>query len=143
MKKFPECEKSTKNPVISLKDNRSEIIFKNPERLEICIVTVDNCAIQEGIRCGYALTIENSKEEFYLELKGHDVEHALDQIEATIKTISSDPQKSSKTCFVISTRCPPGANTKIASRKQAMKKKYHATLIIKNTPHTYTIEPSS
>jgi hypothetical protein len=139
MKRFPECEKSTKNPVIRLKENRSEIIFKNPERLEVCIVTVDNCAIQEGIRCDYALTVDNLKEEFYIELKGRDIEHALDQLEATIQIISSDPQKYPKTCFVISTRCPPRANTKIANRQQIMKKKYNAALIVKNISHTYTI----
>ena len=140
MKKFPQCEIITTNQLISLKENRSKIIFENPNRLEVCIVKVDGCATESGPRCDYALTVDAMKEEFYIELKGRDVEHALDQIEATIKAISSDLRKQPKLCFIISTRCPPRSVTKISNRQQVLKKKYNAKLIVKNTPHTYTIE---
>ena len=139
MKRFLDCETIIKNSNIPLKENRSEIVFENPKRLEVCVIKVDGCAITDGIRCDYALTAESVKEEFHIELKGCDVKHAFDQLEATIKKISSNPQNTPKLCFIISTRCPL-SSIEIQGRQKKMKKKYNAKLIVKNTPHIYTIE---
>ncbi len=69
MKRFPDCETITTNPKILLRENRSEIVFENPKKLELCIIKVDGCAITDGIRCDYTLTANNVKEEFYIEFK--------------------------------------------------------------------------
>jgi hypothetical protein len=76
--------------------------------------------------------------EYYIELKGHDVEKALKQIERTIAKVSSNPQKITKHCFIISTRCPL-ASTKIQNLKKEFKKQYNANLTIKNILLEYTL----
>jgi hypothetical protein len=141
MKRFPNCEKIKKDKKIVLSENKSELVFQNPERLEICILQVDGCAIQEGLRCDYALSVENLEEEFYIELKGSDIQHAFKQIESTIQSISSDSQKKAKVCFVIATRCPISSPEIQAVRKR-MRTKFNAELIVKKTPHTHPITPS-
>lgn len=140
MKRFPNCEKIKKDKKIVLSENKSELVFQNPERLELCILQVDGCAIQEGLRCDYALSVESLEEEFYIELKGSDIQHAFKQIESTIQSISSDSQKKAKVCFVISTRCPI-SSPEIQVVRKRMRKKFNAELIVKKTPHTHSIAP--
>jgi hypothetical protein len=138
MKRFPNCEKIRTDLKISLSENQSKLVFSNPRRLEVCILQVDECAIQEGLRCDYALSVENLEEEFYIELKGRDVQHAFKQIESTIQSISSDTQQQPKICFVISTRCPI-SSPEIQIIRKKMKKKFNAELVVKNTPHIHPI----
>lgn len=138
MKRFPNCEKINSHPIITREEKRSKIIFKNPNRREVCVLKVDNCAIKEGLRCDYALTAEENKEEFYIELKGCDVSHAFKQLEASIQKLSEDPQKQPKFCFIISTRAPSeGPQTQIM--KKRLKKSYKAELIIKTCEYTYVL----
>jgi hypothetical protein len=146
MKRFSECEELTTAPIKSLqtKGSKSKIIFENPKRLELCIIDIDKCPeLSEETRCDYVLTAEAMEEEFYIELKGRDIEHGFEQIQASIKTMSSDPYKHPKICFIVSTRCTKTVRTKIPNMKIMLKTKYNAKLIVQNTPHTYTIEPSS
>jgi hypothetical protein len=142
MKRFPNCEVTRKDKKITLEENQSKIIFENPKRLEVCILTVDACAITEGLRCDYAVIADKVKEEFYIELKGRDVKHAFAQIEMTIQSISANAREEPKFCFVISTRCPL-SGPEIQKMQKLMKKKYQATLVLKNRFHTHTIDPSS
>jgi hypothetical protein len=138
MKRFPKCETTRKDPKISLKENKSKIVLENPERLEVCILEVDGCAIREGLRCDYAMTIDGLDQEFFIELKGHDINHAFKQLEATIQKISTDPQQNPKICFVVSMRSPLSA-PEIQKMQKMMKDKYQAILVVKNSPHTHTI----
>jgi exopolysaccharide biosynthesis predicted pyruvyltransferase EpsI len=144
MKRFPQCERITKAPIIPLEEKQSKIIFENPTQLEVCILTVDHKdkgkgAIQDGLRCDYALTTEEIDVELYVELKGRDIKHAFKQLEATIQRISEDPRRQSKYCFVIASRCTlEGSDIRIM--KAQMKKKYSAELVIKNRQHTHILE---
>ncbi|MEB3293714.1 MAG: hypothetical protein VKJ24_11195 [Synechococcales bacterium] len=135
MKRFPTCEKICHDRILSIQENKSKIIFENPQSLEICCLQVDNCAIKEGPRCDYAMTVEHIVDEFYIELKGQDIRHAFQQLEATIKQISSDVKKCPKICFIISTRVPlTGPEIQVASKQ--FKSKFNAKLEIKNLKHT-------
>ncbi len=138
MKRFPDCEIIKNDPIIPLEEKQSKIIFENPERIEVCLLEVDDCAIQQGIRCDYALTGKLIEDEFYVELKGRDVKHAFKQLETTIQQISEDPKKQPKHCFIISTRCPLNG-PEIQKMQKLMKKQYTAKLIIKNRQHKHVL----
>jgi hypothetical protein len=138
MKQFANCERRTTDRLIALKEKQSKMIFENPTALEVCILEVDDCAITAGIRCDYALSADTIEEEFYIELKGRDVKYAVEQLEATIRQISEDPQQQLKYCFVISTRCPL-SGPQIQTMQKRMKQKYNAKLIIKNRQHTHVL----
>jgi hypothetical protein len=51
-----------------------------------------------SIRCDY-LHLANEIE-FYIELKGQNLEHALEQIKATILKLSSNPKKVAKISYI-------------------------------------------
>jgi hypothetical protein len=127
MKRFPNCEQLKTDPKIVLQENQSKITLENPQRQKICLLEVDDCAITAGVRCDYALTASTIEEEFYIELKGRDVKHAVNQIEATIQQISANPTKHPKICFVISTRCPLSGQD-IQKLQLKMKRAFNARL---------------
>ena len=74
------------------KGNRQEYRILNQNENIICKIRVDDCLIIDGNKCDY-LAIECYKKEnqtiinslYFIELKGSDLIHALNQIEATIK----------------------------------------------------------
>ena len=72
---------------IVLKENRSTITFENPRTLEVEKIKVDGCAIKNSIKCDFMLIPENLPEH-YIELKGKDIKHALQQITETINKLS-------------------------------------------------------
>lgn len=132
MKRFPKCEECKTDSKIVLKENRSKITFLNPKQDSILIIKVDGCAIKdtETLKCDFAL-VPSQEVEVYVELKGSDIFHAVEQIESTIKWISEDPKKIRKLCFVVSTRVPK-QTTSIQQLQSQFKKKFNASFRIKN-----------
>lgn len=139
MKSFPECEEYKSDARIVLQENRSKITFLNPNQDQILLITVDNCAINdnETLRCDYAI-IPCDEVEIYVELKGSDVSHAVKQIESTISLLSDSPKKIKKLCFVVSTRVPR-QTTSVQQLQSQFKKKFNASLRIKNIQDSYDL----
>jgi len=142
MRSFPECEECNCNSKIPIKEppNRSEIIFLNPDAIAVRKIKVDGCVIKDNktLRCDYIL-IPGDDVEIYIELKGSDINHAVKQIESTIRKLSENPAKLKKLCFIVSTRVPKqGTNTQ--NLQVQFKKKFNASFRVKNTPHTYDLK---
>jgi hypothetical protein len=143
-KRFPEkflgCEECKSDPKIVLQENKSKITFLNNQRQEIRVIKVDGCAIQnkEDLRCDYAL-IPCPEVEIYVELKGSDIYHAVQQLESTICLLSHNPKSIKKLCFIVSTRVPQQTTT-TQQLKSHFKKKYNASFQIKNLQDTYNLD---
>lgn len=139
MKSFPGCEQYTSDSKIVLQENKSKITFLNPNQHQILKIKVDGCAIKdnETLRCDYAL-VPTSEVEIYVELKGSDIAHAIEQIESTIHLLSYNVNKIKKICFVVSTRVPKQA-TSIQQIQSRFKKKFNASFRIKNLQDTYDL----
>ena len=137
MDNFGDCESIDRRPLIPLKEKRSRITFRNPRRAPVRHIVIDNCVITKGPRCDYLLINESSVEHF-VELKGSDICHALVQLEGSIKQISDDVREGQKKAFVISTKCPL-ASTEVQAQQLYFRKKYKATLIIRESGYEYSI----
>jgi len=128
-----DCRKITTSKIIPLKDKgaKSTMIFDNPNQKEAIVVKVDGCAIKDlkALKCDFLVVCET---EHFVELKGKNIKHACDQLEATIIKLSVDPKSLSKYCFVVSSRCPL-TTTEVQKQKLKFKKKYNAQLTIKNS----------
>lgn len=134
---------TTTNKKITLKDKKggkSTLLLENPNQIEIKIISVDEGNLIKGIRCDY-LIIPGDLYECFIELKGKDISHALKQILATVKQLSSFPRDANKLAFIITTR--PGQIPKMSSTiqnvKRQLRKDYNVTLEIKRTGYTHTI----
>lgn len=138
MNYFGGCEETTKIPIISLSEKNSSLKINNPERREVRKIRVDGCVITEGPRCDY-LIISPKNMEYFIELKGSDVKHAIEQLEASIKKISQQPKTHPKKCYIISTSCSL-LTTQSQKYKIAFKNHYGAFLFIKERNLQITID---
>lgn len=141
MREFGDCETVYNNSTKVLcdpgsKNNRSKFRLENPKKAKFRVVKIDGCVIKEGIRCDYLVILSN-KYELYIELKGSNVKHAIEQITTTIQKITAD-KSSLKSGFIASTRCPI-TSPEIQILKKKLRKKYNAKLIIKNGEITHKI----
>jgi len=142
MKRFPTCEENRVDKKIVLQENKSKISFLNPNQENILVLKVDGCAIKdkETLRCDYAL-VTFDEIEIYVELKGCDIAHAVEQIESSIKLLSANPQKTRKLCFIVSTRVPR-QTTSIQKLQTEFRKKFNASFRIKNIQGEYNLSDS-
>jgi hypothetical protein len=143
MRDFQECEtvSSDSNIVVSdsgSRNSRSEFRLHNPKRASIKVVQVDDCVVKEGIRCDYLLILPDGQE-VYIELKGSDVRHAVEQISRSIDLLACNCQSIVKLCFISSTRCPINS-TEIQNLKRQFRQKYNAQLSVKNGEITHAYD---
>ncbi len=137
MPDFGKCEHSDRRRRIPLAEKRCNMFFINPKGLKVRRIVVDGCAITDGPRCDW-LIITRDAVEHYVELKGSDVKHALEQIEETIKQISADARCCPKLAFVISRRMPL-LGTDLQNRSHRFKKQYNAVLRVEHPNFEFPI----
>jgi hypothetical protein len=125
----PVCYEEINHPRIVFEENRSKIIFNNPEKRMFGKVEVDGCQVTDGIRCDFLL-IEPNKEHF-IELKGEDIEHATNQISRSIRQLSIDPAHVAKSSYIISSRSPL-SSPEIQILKAKFRRDFNSELIVKN-----------
>ena len=126
--KVEACICKTKDSQIKFEENKRKIVFENPSRLSYERVDVDGCTITEGIRCDKLLLSEDEHEERYVELKGTDVMHAIDQLEETIKHLGE--YTDNRYAYIISTNVAPAIYPKCQAKIKYFKEKYCAELKI-------------
>lgn len=126
------CRKISNQKFFIYEENRSKLTLENTDKIESTSIIVDGCEIKgTAIRCDF---MHIAKEiEFYIELKGQDIQHAVDQIEATIKRLSTDSKKVQKKTYIICTRSPL-SSTKVQAFKYYFKKNYNSDFILKSSP---------
>lgn len=128
------CRSTSSNKIYTFKENRSSLTLENIDEVVSVRIKVDGCEINDsGIRCDY---LHNAKGiEMYIELKGQNIPHAIEQIERTMQLLSVDKKRQKKISYIICTRSPL-ASTEIQNYQKKFKKEYNSNLIIKSSPFT-------
>jgi len=139
MKSLPKYEEYRTDTKIVLQERKSKMTFLNPNQDRVLKIEVDGCVISDNntLRCDYAI-VPSNEVEIYVELKGSDIPHAVQQIESTIRLLSEDPKKIRKLCFVVSTRVPQ-QDTSIQNLKSKFKRNFNARFKIKNIKDEYDL----
>jgi hypothetical protein len=84
------CTSCSEERVFPLKEKRSQFRLDNPDLKTVCITEIDGCYITDGIRCDYLVVDCSRPAAYFVELKGSDFFHAIDQIDATINCLQAD-----------------------------------------------------
>lgn len=115
-----ECIEETDNALIKFEEKKKVLIFKNNKRQTLIKVQVYGCEITKGLRCDNLLVNKHTGDEFFVELKGVDVGHALEQLDQTMKQLSDQKCKGKKVnAYIVCTNISP----KISFKRQAFIKK--------------------
>ena len=91
-----ECKEfcdTRKTIVVKDSRNKQEYRVTNDNGKEICKIRVDGCLIKEGERCDYLILACEDKTAFFVELKGHDLQKALSQIDSSITKVKNEIQE--------------------------------------------------
>ncbi len=118
-----QCNTYTNNKLISISENRRIFKIKNSSAFYINEVVVDDCYMKIGERCDYLFEIFNNstiENVFYVELKGSNITHAIEQLEATIaycKNIHNSVNL--KQCYIVGSKFPSAGPS-----SQTLKKKF-------------------
>lgn len=82
------CNVLSAHKIVVVSENRREFRIDNSSLFKINKVTVDACYITAGLRCDYLFEViehDAINKVCYVELKGTDIKHAVQQLAATIK----------------------------------------------------------
>lgn len=135
--KVDACICETTDSQIKFEENKRKVVFQNPQRRSYKCVDVDGCTIKDGIKCDKLLLSADEHEERYVELKGTDVMHAIDQLEETIKRLGE--YDDDRHAYVVSTNVAPAINTKCQAKIKHFKEKHHSELKIQGRQLTVAL----
>lgn len=126
------CRKISNQKLFVYEEKKSKLTLENKDQVSSESITVDGCEINDAsIRCDYMHIAKDI--EFYIELKGQDIEHAINQITTTIKRLSINERSQKKKSYIICTRSPL-SSSKIQNYKFKFKKNFNSDLIVKSSP---------
>jgi len=126
-----DCRSKSSQKEFVFEEKRSKLTLINKGLVESETIVVDGCAITDGIRCDYLHIAKGT--EYFIELKGQDVLHAIDQIGRTIKILGVKNKDKVKVSYIICTKSPLTA-TDIQLLAKKMRASHNAKLIIKSSP---------
>lgn len=127
------CRTESSQKIFTFEENKSKLTLENVDQVASTKIIVDGCEINDKtIRCDYMLLAKGI--EFYIELKGQDLVHAVNQIKVTIKRLSADFKCKNKKSYIICTRSPL-SSTQIQNIKFDLLKNYNSDLQIKSSPY--------
>ena len=127
--KIEACIVDSTDSQIKFEELNRKIIFQNPDRALYLKVQVDGCTIRDGVKCDKLLLSSDEREERYVELKGTDVMHAIDQLEATIVRLGEF--EDNRHSYVICTNVAPAYTTQIQKKQMLFKKRYKSELVVR------------
>jgi len=132
------CILQTNSKMIVFRENKSEFRIENKAQRQVEKHQVDGCLISNGIKCDWLLIDSETRKEAYIELKGSDVEHAINQIVASAKSLSKTPADK-KLGYVICTKSPLNS-TEIQRHTKALLQHHKIMLRVRKTVHTESID---
>lgn len=127
------CVMPTDNPILTFSEQKSIFQVLNSDRRKLEKHQVDGCLIVDGIKCDWLLIDSDTGKEIYIELKGSDIKHAVNQICTTVSVLTKNFE-SIKLGYVICTKCPLDS-TSVQRLKKAVLLSHKVKLRVQKTIH--------
>lgn len=131
------CTTTINVPSKHLKENKVGVRIINMNKSDFSIVSIDGCikSIQDNRKCDFA--VYDSKKLFFIELKGSDVKHGIDQLSETVALFSSFWKNKEKRCILCAHHIPKASIDKMIA-KQKFYKQHKIHLEFENTIYVNT-----
>jgi len=118
------CNKITTKKIVVVSENKRKFRIKNNSLYTINEVEVDGCYIKVGLKCDFLFELSKKTIEkvFYVELKGSDVTHGIEQLESTMNTCKAIHSGFDKECYIVASKVPSSGTSSQILKKQFIKK---------------------
>lgn len=125
---FDHCRTVTKVSNIKVEENKRKAVFSNPASASYDVFRVDGCVITEGERCDFLVRKEKTHSAL-VELKGADIEKAVDQLEKSLNhaNVKSLLRGSLTAVAVVSKVRVPNADFYLLKTKKRFLSQYKCT----------------
>lgn len=130
-----KCTTNSKQKIFVYQENRSKLTVYNAAQIDSYSTKVDGCSSKppdNQPKCDFKHDVLE-RFELYIELKGQDIKHAVEQIINTVIHLSQEPKKFPKFGFIVCTRNPL-SSTEIQQYQHKLMKEYNMKLTIKSSP---------
>jgi hypothetical protein len=136
----PDCIQVHRKNEFPVAEQKSVVIFSNPEQREIQQIDIDGCVFKQGDgeRCDKLLVINGNDMSIFVELKGSDVDKAIQQLATTQTQLPEYARRTNIWIVSYSAHEPYHTTTEQILRFKA-RKKYSARLLIEKSPYRHTI----
>ena len=130
------CRETLCHKEFVYKENKSKLVLINTDQVESIRITVDGCLYRDNRhkKCDYLHLAKNLA--FLIELKGQDIETAIEQLEISMKLLSDDIKDRVKNCYIICSRVPLSSTDIQNLQKKFKKNNVQANLLVKSSPFT-------
>jgi hypothetical protein len=132
-----ECTRQSRATKIKVAESGRQAVFLNPERSAFRIVRADGCLFVGVTSADYIIC--GTPGDLIVELKGSDVDHALDQIKSTMTAWRRDPVAARTISGLIVCSRVPRFDSKIQRVKLALARDFQAKLNVcsRNQEHNF------
>ena len=125
-----ECKEfcdTRKTIVVKDSGNKQEYRVTNENGKEICKIKVDGCLIKDGERCDYLILTCEDKSAFFVELKGHDLQKAIAQVDSSITKLKNEIKEFKIYARIVLNRNPtPDINSSVEIKLKKRLKQQNA-----------------
>ena len=126
------CVLSVDHSRIKVEENGRQATVLNPNREDYKKIEIDDCLIRQGIRCDWAIHRQGVGTVF-IELKGSNVSHAIEQLFATVPREEVRPYTLGEIGFLVVCSQIPKFGSHIAKAKVRAAREYKAGFrVVKN-----------
>lgn len=134
------CTTSSTDSNVKVSDKGSTFaVFENSSRKEFLLIQFDGCVVRDAIACDWIVE-KTSVARVAVELKGADIEHAAQQVEAGLEYLKANGLDNLKTGGLIVCRRYPSFDTTFQRIKQRVAKKYKAPIKVTRDARGISIE---
>ncbi|MFM0391181.1 hypothetical protein [Paraburkholderia phytofirmans] len=134
------CREDTKVSKIKLDDRGGErsATFLNKEKVKHIKIRVDGCLVKEATAADWILSKPNVGH-IVVELKGSDVDHAIEQVMATAKLAEREKKDGERIAALIACTRYPKIDTKVQRGKQRFSDAHKGRLhvVTKSCEHVF------
>lgn len=136
-----EFVERTDVPIIRLEERKKKILFMNQSRQQYLKIQIDGgvCNDQE-MKCDKLLRSSEGDRDYFVELKGDDVHHAVQQLLSTVQRFHTRNTKCFIRALAVTTAAAPKTDTTIMKTQALLKGYNKATLMIKRSPAEYDLD---
>lgn len=132
------CVKICNVSKVKLEECGRKVLFANPANTTHTVVQIDGCVVKSGPRADWVVS-RSGIGSVVVELKGKDVAHALEQVEATLSHCRDRDYLEPKVAALIICRQVPKALTSIQRAKDRFRKRYGASLTVSSSRFEFEV----
>ena len=135
----PPCVEISSVSNLKFEEFGRKVIIENPDKVEHLRVKIDGCVIKNGERADW-LVSRPGFASVIIELKGRDVTHALEQVEATLAHCKAGGHFEGRVGALIMCKQVPRALTSAQRATDRFRKSYGSTLTISSSRYQFQID---